>query len=325
MPIPKPGSMCPRVIATAWSAAAPRRSRELYRRAAMMLWRDRTMPTRSGVGLRLPHLAEVVAARPPAAWFEIHPENFLANPHAAELLLDIARDYPISVHTVGLSIGSASGIDRLHLQRLRALIGGIDPILVSGHLAWSTHAGEYLNDLLPLPYDARTLRIVGDHLCEVQDRLGRSYLVENPSSYLGFNASTMTEVEFLSELVDRTGCRLLCDVSNIYLSAHNLGFDRDRYIAELPADAIAELHLGGFTPELEEGGCEVLIDTHGSRIAEPVWAFYAHALKRFGRKPTLIEWDNDVPPLDVILAEAARADAVAQSALAPRQVHALAS
>jgi uncharacterized protein (UPF0276 family) len=135
----------------------------------------------------------------------------------------------------------------------------------------------------------------------------------------------MTEVEFLSELVDRTACRILCDVSNIYLSAHNLGFDRDRYIAELPADAIAELHLGGFTPEPEDGGGEVLVDTHGSRIAEPVWAFYARALERFGPKPTLIEWDNDVPALDVILAEAATADAVSQSTFAPKPRHALAS
>ena len=283
------------------------------------------MPTTSGVGLRLPHLTDVVATHPSVAWFEIHPENFLANPHAAELLVDIARDYPISVHSVGVSIGSASGIDRPHLARVRALVDLIDPIFASGHLAWSTHAGEYLNDLLPLPYTEETLRIVSAHVDEVQDTLGREYLVENPSSYVGFSTSTMTEVEFLSELVHRTGCRLLCDVSNIYLSAHNLGFDRDRYIAELPADAIAELHLGGFTPEAEEGGGEILIDTHGSRIAEPVWAFYARALERFGPKPTLIEWDNDVPALDVILAEAARADAISHSSFAPNPRHARAS
>ncbi len=283
------------------------------------------MPTASGVGLRLPHLTDVVATRPSAAWFEIHPENFLANPHAAELLVDIARDYPVSVHSVGVSIGSASGIDRPHLARVRALVDLIDPIFLSGHLAWSTHAGEYLNDLLPLPYTKETLRTVSAHVDEVQDTLGRRYLVENPSSYVGFSASTMTEVEFLSELVHRTGCRLLCDVSNIYLSAHNLGFDRDRYIAELPADSIAELHLGGFAPEPEDGGGEVLIDTHGSWIAEPVWAFYTRALKRFGPKPTLIEWDNDVPALDVILAEAARADAISHSTFAPKPRHALAS
>jgi hypothetical protein len=283
------------------------------------------MPITSGVGLRLPHLTDVVATRPSAAWFEIHPENFLANPHATELLVDIARDYPISIHSVGVSIGTAGGIDRTHLARVKALVDAIDPIFVSGHLAWSTHAGEYLNDLLPLPYTTETLRIVSAHVDEVQEALGRRYLVENPSSYVGFRASTISEVEFLSELVQRTDCRLLCDVSNIYLSAHNLGFDRDRYIAELPADAIAELHLGGFTPEPEDGGGEVLIDTHGSRIAEPVWAFYARALKRFGPKPTLIEWDNDVPALDVILAEAVRADAVSQSTFALRPDYAVAS
>jgi uncharacterized protein (UPF0276 family) len=283
------------------------------------------MPITSGVGLRLPHLTDVVATRPSAAWFEIHPENFLANPHAAELLIDIARDYPISIHSVGVSIGTTGGIDRTHLARVKALVDAIDPIFVSGHLAWSTHAGEYLNDLLPLPYTRETLRIVSAHVDEVQEALGRRYLVENPSSYVGFRASTISEVEFLSELVQRTDCRLLCDVSNIYLSAHNLGFDRDRYIAELPADAIAELHLGGFTPEPEDGGGEVLIDTHGSRIAEPVWAFYARALKRFGPKPTLIEWDNDVPALDVILAEAVRADAVSQSTFALRPDYAVAS
>src|SRR5262249_18568253 len=179
--------------------------------------------------------------------------------------------------------------------------------------------------LLPLPYTTETLRIVSAHVDEVQDTLGRQYLVENPSSYVGFSASTMTEVEFLSELARRTGCRLLCDVSNIYLSAHNLGFDRDRYIAELPAEAIAELHLGGFTPEAEDGGSEVLIDAHGSRVAEPVWAFYARALKRFGPKPTLIEWDNEVPALDVILAEATTADAVSQSTFALRPAYAVAS
>ena len=287
---------------------------------------DRSLPTKAGVGLRLPHLAEVVATRPPAAWFEIHPENFLANPHASELLLDLARDYPISVHTVGVSIGSAGGIDRAHLKRVRALIDRVDPVLISGHLAWSTHAGEYLNDLLPLPYDEETLRLVSAHLDEVQDYLGRPYLVENPSSYVGFGASIMTEVQFLSELVDRSGCRLLCDVSNIHLSAHNMGFDPYRYIDGLPAAAIGELHLGGFTAEDDEGdpGSALLVDTHAARIAEPAWKLHAHALRRFGPKPTMIEWDNDIPPFATIMAEAATADAVADAALTPDIHHAVA-
>src|SRR6266571_2300145 len=185
----------------------------------------RCLPDCAGVGLRLAHIAEVAATRPTAAWLEIHPENFLANPHATELLVELARHYPISVHTVGVSVGSAGGIDRAHLARVRALIDLVDPVLVSGHLAWSTHAGEYLNDLLPLPYDEESLHLIARHVDEVQNGLGRAYLVENPSSYVGFGTSTMTEVEFLNALVDRTGCRLLCDVSNIHLSAHNIGFD----------------------------------------------------------------------------------------------------
>jgi uncharacterized protein len=278
----------------------------------------RRFPTATGVGLRLRHLAEVAASRPRAGWFEIHPENFLANPHAAELLGDIARDYPISVHSVGLSIGSVGGVDRAHLKRVRDLVDRIDPVLVSGHLAWSTHAGEYLNDLLPLPYDEDTLQMLVRHIDEVQDGLGRPYVVENPSSYVGYGASTMSEIAFLNELVVRSGCFLLCDVSNVYLSAHNMGYDACLYIDGLPRDAIAELHLGGFSVEDDEAqpGGTLLVDTHAAHVAEPVWKLYAHAVRRFGRRPTLIEWDNDIPPLATLLGEAERADRVAVEASA---------
>jgi uncharacterized protein (UPF0276 family) len=209
---------------------------------------------------------------------------------------------------------------------VRGLIDLVDPILVSGHLAWSTHAGEYLNDLLPLPYDEQTLRLLAAHVDEVQEGLGRAYLVENPSSYVGFGTSTMTEVEFLSELARRTGCRLLCDVSNVHLSAHNMGFDPYAYIDGLPAHAIAELHLGGFVAEDEEGdvGGTVLVDTHSTTIAEPVWDLYRHAVRRFGPKPTLIEWDNDLPSFAVLLGEARRADEVAAEALQPEVARAAA-
>jgi uncharacterized protein (UPF0276 family) len=288
--------------------------------------KDRNSLARAGVGLRLPHLVEVVATRPAAGWFEIHPENFLANPHAAELLMQIAERYPISVHSVGVSIGSADGIDREHLLRVRRLVDLIDPVLVSGHLAWSTHAGEYLNDLLPLPYDEETLRIVARHVDEVQDGLGRPYLVENPSSYVGIAGSTMDEAEFLAALARRTGCRLLCDVSNVHLSGHNLGYDPYAYLDRMPAGAIAELHLGGFAAEADDGnpGAEILIDTHDNRIAEAVWDLYAHAVRRFGLQPTLIEWDNDIPALATILGEAEKADAVAATAFAPELRHAVA-
>jgi uncharacterized protein (UPF0276 family) len=270
------------------------------------------MLTRAGVGLRLPHLAEVVAVRPDAGWLEIHPENLLANPHATELLIMLKDEYPISVHTVGVSIGSADGLDRTHLTRLRALVDEVDPILVSGHLAWSTHAGTYLNDLLPLPYTEETLRIVSSQLHEVQNALGRPYLVENPSSYVGFGTSTMRETEFLAELVRCTGCLLLCDVSNVYLSAHNMGYDPYEYIDELPSRAIRELHLGGFTPEDDDGapGHTLFVDTHASAITGPVWDLYAHAVRRFGAVPTLIEWDSNIPDWPVLKAEAAAAQVI---------------
>jgi uncharacterized protein (UPF0276 family) len=274
---------------------------------------SRSAPLKTGIGLRLPHLAEVVATCPSVGWLEIHPENFLANPHATELLLELAGRYPISVHTVGISIGSADGIDREHLRRLCDLVKVINPVLVSGHLAWSTHAGVYLNDLLPLPYDRATLDLLTRHLDEVQNALGRAYLVENPSSYVAFQTSTMSELEFLNELVNRTGCRLLCDVSNIYLSGHNMEYDPYAFIDGLPGHEMAEMHLGGFTAEEDEAsfGRTVLIDTHATRITKPVWQLYAYAVTRFGAMPTIVEWDDELPPLSALVAEADQADAVA--------------
>jgi len=204
---------------------------------------------------------------------------------------------------------------------VRKLVDAVAPILVSGHLAWSTHEGEYLNDLLPLPYNDESLRLVVAQVDEVQQGLGRQYLVENPSSYLGTATSTMTEVEFLAELVRRTGCKLLCDVSNVYLSGHNLGYDPQGYLDAMPAEAIGELHLGGFLSEEDEAnpGQQVLVDTHAQRIAEPAWDLYAYALRRFGSKPTLIEWDSDLPTVATLLAEAARADALAAASLEPER------
>ncbi len=271
---------------------------------------------RTGIGLRLPHIAEVVATRPPVGWLEIHPENFLANPHGLELLTELAHDYPISVHTVGISIGSADGIDRDHLKRLGTLVDRLNPVLVSGHLAWSTVGGAYLNDLLPLPYTAETLRIVAGHLTEVQDVLGRPYVIENPSTYVSFSTSTMTELEFLNALVDTTGCRLLCDVSNVHLSGHNMEYDPYRYIDEFPAGAVAELHVGGFTPEDDEAtpGGTLLVDTHADAVAGPVWDLYAHAIRRFGPQPTIVEWDNDLPALAILMGEAAKADGIRRAA-----------
>jgi uncharacterized protein len=277
--------------------------------------KKKSISNMSGVGLRLPHLTELVATLPRTGWLEVHPENFLANPHAAELLTELSMHYPISFHTVGISVGSVGGIDRSHLKRLRSLIDRIDPILVSGHLAWSTYGNDYLNDLLPIPCSEETLRVVTVHVDEVQDVLGRSYLIENPASYVGFRSSTMRETEFLSELVRRTGCKLLCDVSNIVVSAHNMNYSAYHYIDDFPAGAIEEIHLGGYTPEEDEAtpDSELWIDTHAAAIAASSWDLYAYALRRFGSKPTLVEWDNDIPPLSTLLEEATKANKIMEA------------
>lgn len=270
-------------------------------------------PMTAGIGLRLPHIVEIVATRPSTGWLEIHPENFMANPHAMELLLELSSHYPISLHTVGISVGSIDGIDRMHLKRLQSLVNRIQPFLISGHLAWSTHRSDYLNDLLPVPYTPETLRLVASHIKEVEDALGQPYLIENPASYVGFRDSTMCEVDFLSALVDQTGCRLLCDVSNVVVSAHNMGYDARDYISGLPVDAIRELHLGGFTPEPDPAipGSDILIDTHAAAIAKASWDLYTCAIQRFGSKPTLIEWDNEIPDLATLTGEAMKADQIA--------------
>ena len=262
---------------------------------------------RTGIGLRLPHIAEVVATRPPVGWLEIHPENFLANPHGLELLTDLAREYPVSVHTVGISIGSADGIDRDHLIRLRALVDRLNPVLVSGHLAWSSIGGAYLNDLLPVPYNAETLARVSDHIDEVQETLQRRMLLENPSTYVAFEASTMSEVEFLREVVGRTGCGLLLDVNNVYVSALNHGPESMAYLDQFPMEHVGEIHLGGHFEDRDDLDAPLLIDAHGTPVAETVWLLYARTLARLGAMPTLIEWDNDVPAFSVLAAEAERA------------------
>lgn len=270
-----------------------------------------------GVGLRLPHIAEVAATRPQIPWLEIHPENFLSNPHAAELLTELSCSYAISFHSVGVSVGSAAGIHQAHLKRIRHLAERIEPVFVSGHLAWSTYGGEYLNDLLPLPYTKSTLRMVADHVRQVQDFLGRPYLIENPATYVGFATSWMSEAEFLSELVHQTGCRLLCDVSNAYVSAHNMNYDPYEYIDRIPSKAVAEIHLGGYSHEGEDDGGDrlLLVDTHSEPVAAPAWDLYRHALTRFGPKPVLIERDNNIPELSALLCEAEYAGRIASETM----------
>lgn len=263
-----------------------------------------------GVGLRSPHIDEILARRPDVAWFEVHPENFMHTPAALASLERVRANYPLSLHGVALSLGSAEPLDLEHLARLTALADRLDPFLVSEHMAWSVNNGAHLNDLLPLPCTEEALDVMAAHVDQVQDALGRSILVENPSGYLRFRHSTMGEATFLAELVRRTGCGLLCDVNNIHVSSHNIGVDPVEYLDTLPAAAVGEIHLAGHAANLV-GNRTILIDDHASCVTDQVWALYGQALNRFGHQPTLIEWDADLPTLDVLLGEAAKARALA--------------
>lgn len=258
---------------------------------------------KSGIGLRSPHVAEVLATRPAVGWLEVHAENYMSGGPPAYRLDAVRRDYPVSIHGVGLSLGSADGIDTAHLERLARLVERIEPCLVSEHLSWSVSGGAYLNHLLPLPYTEEALAVLSRNVARAQERLGRQLLVENPSSYLRFLDSSIPEAEFLVELSRRTGCGILCDVNNIFVSAHNVGLDMGGYLDALPAEAVGEIHLAGHALN-DADGQAVLIDDHASRVSPPVWSLYAAALARFGPVPTLIEWDTDLPALPVLLEEA---------------------
>ena len=272
------------------------------------------VPARAGIGLRSPHQAEGLATRPAIPWLEVHPENYLGGGPAVRALQAIRRDYPISFHAVGLSVGSAGGVDRRHLDRLRHLVERIEPVLFSEHLAWSQVGGTYLNHLLPLPYTDESLATVCRNVDEVQTVLGRQVLIENPSGYLRFAASTIPEAEFLGALVGRTGCGLLCDVNNIYVSARNVALDPVAYLATLPPGAVGEIHLAGYSVN-DADGQPLLIDDHGSPVAPAVWGLYEQALRRFGAVPTLVEWDTAIPPLEILVGEARRADARLREAM----------
>ena len=272
------------------------------------------IPAAVGIGLRSPHLHQVIATRPAVGWFEVHAENYLGASPATTKLEAVRRDYPVSLHGVGMSLGTAEGLDRDHLYLLKSLVTRIEPFLVSEHLSWSITGGAYLNDLLPLPYTDETLGIVAGNLLVAQEILGRPLLVENPSSYLSYRHSTIAEPEFLAELVRRTGCGLLCDVNNIFVTSRNLGLDADAYLDALPPAAIGELHLAGHS-QVNRNGHTLLIDDHAARVAPAVWTLYRRAIGRFGLVPSLVEWDKDLPVLDVLLDEAGAAIAAAEGAI----------
>ena len=266
------------------------------------------IPSRGGIGLRFPHHRAMREARPDIAWLEVHPENYMGGGAAPRALETLRADYPLSLHGVGLSLGSADGIDDAHLDRLAAAVERFAPALVSEHLAFSVADDVFLADLLPLPLTEESLTIVSAHVDRVQSRLKRRILVENPSTYLQFTHSTIAEPDFLAALAARTGCGLLVDVNNIFVSASNHGWDALAYLRALPRAAVGEIHLAGHS-RIEAGGASVLLDAHGSHVCAEVWALYDAALALFGPVPTLIEWDNDIPPLATLIEEAARADA----------------
>ena len=269
-----------------------------------------------GVGFKAEHFDAVLESRPDVGFFEIHAENYVGAGGPPHRRLEAIRErYPLSLHGVGLSIGSPGPLDQAHLARLARVAERYQPAVVSEHLAWSTHDGAFLNDLLPLPYTEETLARVSEHIDLVQTTLKRTMLLENPSTYVAFAETTMSETDFLRAIVRRTGCGLLLDVSNIFVSATNHGFDPDRYLAEFPLAAVGEIHLAGCADDVDDAGLPLLIDAHNSPVRDAVWRLYAEAIRRLGATPTLIEWDNDVPTWPSLLSEASRAERAMATAM----------
>ncbi|MFZ5962891.1 DUF692 domain-containing protein [Thalassococcus sp. BH17M4-6] len=267
------------------------------------------LPAAPGVGFKAQHFSDIVNDPAPVAWLEIHAENYMGDGgRPLAQLRHLADRFPISVHGVGLSIGGEGRLDPDHLARLKHLCGWLNPASFSEHLAWSTHDSHFFNDLLPLPYTPATLARVADHIDEVQEVLGRQMLLENPSSYLAFDASTLSETEFLAELARRTGCGLLLDVNNVFVSATNLDYAPQGYIDAYPLDLVGEIHLGGHDEDADDHGAPLLIDSHGREVVDPVWALLDYTLAKSGPKPLLVEWDTDVPAWPVLAEEARRAE-----------------
>ncbi len=279
--------------------------------------RPAALPPLPGVGYKAQHYSAIMADPGSVGWLEIHAENYMGDGgRPLAQLRHLAERFPISVHGVGLSIGGEGRLDPDHLARLKHLVGWLNPASFSEHLAWSTHDAAFLNDLLPLPYTQATVTRVADHIDAVQTTLGRRMLLENPSSYLAFAASDMSETDFLREVATRTGCGLLLDVNNVFVSATNLSLDPRAYIDSFPLGAVGEMHLGGHDVDDDGAGNPLLIDSHGRAMADPVWALLDYTLARSGPRPLLVEWDNDVPDWPVLEAEAARAARALQTVTA---------
>lgn len=276
-----------------------------------------SLPNLPGVGYKPQHFSAIMADADPVGWLEIHAENYMGTGgRPLAQLRHLSERFPLSVHGVGLSIGGEGDLDPDHLARLKRLCDWLQPASFSEHLAWSTHDSAFLNDLLPLPYTAATLERVCAHIDQVQEVLGRPMLLENPSSYLAFSESTLEEPDFLREVSRRTGCGLLLDVNNVFVSATNLGYDPRGYVDAFPLDKVGEIHLGGHDEDEHETGAPLLIDSHGREIVDPVWALLDYTLDLSGPKPLLIEWDTDVPDWPVLAQEVERAQAALQKVAA---------
>lgn len=276
------------------------------------------LPARAGLGLKSQHYQAILASLPAVGFFEIHAENYMvAGGPFHHYLGQIRQHYPLSLHGVGLSIGGAEPLDSQHLQRLAALLERYEPAVFSEHLAWSSHGATYLNDLLPVAYDEPTLARVCEHVDHTQTVLKRRMLLENPATYVEFTASSLGEAAFIREVVQRTGCGLLLDVNNLYISCINHQRDVQAYLSELPLHAVEQIHLAGFAEDQDSSGARLLIDSHGAPVDDAVWQLYAELVARLGPLPTLIERDNDVPPLEHLLAEAQMAERVLAGSTAP--------
>jgi uncharacterized protein (UPF0276 family) len=265
----------------------------------------------AGTSFKHEHLNAILAESPQAGFFEVHAENYMGPggpPHRA--LERIRRDHPVSLHGVCMSIGGPQPLDRAHLARFRALVERYEPALVSEHLAWSTHETTYFNDLLPLPYTQATLAHVCEHIYEVQDAIGRRILIENPSTYIVFASSTMSETDFIRAIARRTGCGLLLDVNNVFVSATNHGYTALDYLSDFPLADVGEIHLAGHAEQSDDEGERLLIDSHDGPVADAVWRLYEIVISRCGPIPTLIEWDSKIPAWPILRAEAAAAQAI---------------
>ncbi|MBY0291933.1 MAG: DUF692 domain-containing protein [Alphaproteobacteria bacterium] len=262
-----------------------------------------------GVGLRQPHYTYVLENKPAVGWFEVHSENFFGEGGPALMFLEKIREtYPLSFHGVGLSLGSADGIDKTHLKILKKRIDRFSPFLVSEHLSWSKIQGRYLPDLLPIPYTKEVLHLFSQHVDETQTYLGREILIENPSSYLEYKCSTFSETDFLSTLCRATGAKILLDVNNVYVSAFNHGWNPRAYLQAIPPDLVGEIHLAGHSSQTFAGGATFLVDTHSTCVCEEVWALYQQAIQQGIYAPVLIEWDEDIPDFATLKAEALKAE-----------------